>query len=577
MSPHTDDKTLLFLSSQHAEYFFHHNNVQLNHAVVGGYGLEFEIRDTNLLKLEELFDYFLEKLTNVLNQVHGSRLNKREWEILLGHWLRRFLAIAINALGKLELTFQTFDVSSVVSDEYSTASLAPFDTGDFTRMLSDPDWLLGFYSKFYYLFQTSNALNVTNYSHVKSAFSVGPLMIPPAQSGKLQPRKLLSRLQEYVSPYSQNVITSTYLPRGVEWGIALQSQSIPQGLRFQKKINASEIDPNFRSTLRDLLAEGGSTKFEINQISELLTDFLPVVFVEGYKNAIKSAEEMRGRRTPRYIFTSNDFDSNEIFKFWLVSKIRKGSKYIVGQHGNNYGTSKYFRNTIEERTADKFVSWGLNRPDTNYVSGFIFKNPKGKEIKSNPTGRFLLTQLHYPIPATTWDSDFEYLEYLQNLKSLVGELDLSVFQNLTLKLHPAATRVGWSDVDYWKNANPLLQILSSSEKISELYPTYRLVIHGYDSTGILETLSLNYPTLGYMPNGLSELLVEAQPNYSRLIEAGILHTSPESLAQQLNFIASDVESWWRSSKIQNSRKDFIETYARSTSRPLNIFRKSVFI
>ena len=44
------------------------------------------------------------------------------------------------------------------------------------------------------------------------------------------------------------------------------------------------------------------------------------------------------------------------FKLWTATKVVSGSKYYVGQHGNNYYTRKNKFPRIEEKTADRFIT-----------------------------------------------------------------------------------------------------------------------------------------------------------------------------------------------------------------------------
>jgi putative transferase (TIGR04331 family) len=568
--------SLLFLSHASANRAPSKESFEVACSIVGPYALEFKARDENLMKVEKYYEILLSELTNALNQIHSERMSKRDWEILIGHWLRRYLEASVYSLGKIQLAFETFNINSVVIDQYPVGTLSPLDTGDFTRLMNNPDWMLAFHSKICEVLLSNVSLNPTKEINFQTTQFEQLKSIRFDKSISFNPHNFRRKLLNLIIPFSRNVFTSTYLPRKIEWGLALLTMSIPQGLRFQKPSRSISFNLSSRNNLSQILSSSKSDNLELAIFIEAITDFVPRIFLEGFKDSMKDASRIKGRKTPKYIFTSNDFDSNEFFKFWLVNKIGLGSKYIVGQHGNMYGTSKYYRNTIEEKTADLFISWGWHSQDPKYISGFIFKNPKGKTIQNNPQGGFLLTQLHYPIPNTTWDSDFEFEVYLESLNSFFLGLKSDVLRQMKVRPHPAQTRLGWNDIDYWKLKNPFIELDTGMEKISSLYPKYRLIVHGYDSTGILETLSLNYPTLGYLPNGIQELRSEAQSLYLRLIEGGILHTSPESLSSKLNSIASDVELWWSSTLVQNCRTDFIDTYARSIKSPIRFLRTEVF-
>ena len=69
------------------------------------------------------------------------------------------------------------------------------------------------------------------------------------------------------------------------------------------------------------------------------------IFSEGFLELKKIASQQPWPKSPKFIFTSNNFNTDEIFKIWTATKIQSGSKYYVGQHGNNYYTKKiYFPN-----------------------------------------------------------------------------------------------------------------------------------------------------------------------------------------------------------------------------------------
>ena len=100
--------------------------------------------------------------------------------------------------------------------------------------------------------------------------------------------------------------------------------------------------------------------------------------------------------------------------------------------------------------------------------------------------------------------------------------------------------------------------------MSDLISQSRLVIHGYDSTGMLETLSQNIPTLAFWNDTLERLRDCALPYYQLLIDAGIVHSSSDSVALKVNEVWDDIDQWWWSKEIQEARNSFCERYARES-------------
>ena len=86
-----------------------------------------------------------------------------------------------------------------------------------------------------------------------------------------------------------------------------------------------------------------------NILRLLLFELLPIYFLEGFEDLKKLQVNNLGQNHSKFIFTSNNFNTDEIFKIWTATKIQSGTKYYIGQHGNNYGTRKYISPTIEEK------------------------------------------------------------------------------------------------------------------------------------------------------------------------------------------------------------------------------------
>ena len=100
----------------------------------------------------------------------------------------------------------------------------------------------------------------------------------------------------------------------------------------------------------------------------------------------------------------------------------------------------------------------------------------------------------------------------------------------------------------------------------------RIMLFSADSTGMLETLSQNIPTIAFWQNGLGHVRESARPYYQLLFDAGIVHLSPISVAGKINEIWNDVDGWWASREVQEARMKFCERYARlSENRVDDIF------
>ena len=72
-------------------------------------------------------------------------------------------------------------------------------------------------------------------------------------------------------------------------------------------------------------------------------------YLEGLKEIELNAEKRGIPKEPKVIFTSNNFQADEELKLWVIKQRAMNAKYIIGQHGSNYGTERFKTPKLEVR------------------------------------------------------------------------------------------------------------------------------------------------------------------------------------------------------------------------------------
>jgi putative transferase (TIGR04331 family) len=103
--------------------------------------------------------------------------------------------------------------------------------------------------------------------------------------------------------------------------------------------------------------------------------------------------------------------------------------------------------------------------------------------------------------------------------------------------------------------------------IRSIWKSSRLVVHTYDSTGILECLSLGIPCVALFQDGLTHLNQTAIDDYSELVKAKIIFLDHMELANHIYEIWSDIENWWDSEAVQEAINRFCGKYSRISQNP----------
>ena len=293
-------------------------------------------------------------------------------------------------------------------------------------------------------------------------------------------------------------------------------------------------------------------------------NYYQICYLEGFKE-LEKVHQQPWPKSPKFIFTSNNFGTDEIFKLYTAIKSANGSKYYVGQHGNNYFTNRYHYPRIEEQTADKFFTWGWKKLP-KYVPTFIFKTV-GKSNSYNKKGGLLFIEKSQDKRIETWDTHCEFINYFEDQKKFVSLLSDEIKKNLTVRLSSNSANLKFYEKSRWFDFNESLKIDNGIIPIWNLIEKSRLVVHSYESTGMLETLSQNIPTLAFWQNNFDHLREKVIPEYQMLVDAGIIHLSAESVVDKVNEIWSDVDKWWLQSNVQNAKNKFCDIYAKNSNNP----------
>ena len=534
----------------------------------------------NLIKLEEnLFP----QICALLNNHHGTKHGKRFWNIAIGHWFRATLQMLYNRINTIEQLFKTENISKTVLYRSDYCSLASLDFSSTLISFNNDKWNNILYGRIIDLLGIKNII-IDFYDKEKNKFIYQTYKRKISSNNFNYKKKILKFIQEYYRKISERfvknndaLIINSYLPKKEEIKLELALAQFPQSWIKEDLNILAKPDNIIRKNLIKNLIFKSNNKFE-NILSELLCELLPVCYLEGYKELNKIVEKQKWPKKPKFIFTSNSFMTDEVFKLWVANKVEFGTKYYVGQHGNNYFTRKNIdiRNRfprVEEKTPDKFLTWGWSNGQSKFKPAFIFKTTGKKIYNHNSKGGLLLIEKCKSFRHEIWDSSSEFNDYFEDQKKFVKNLDNEVKKKLIIRLHPGYQDGRYNEDLKWQEFDKTLRINSEVTSIGNLTKKNRLTIFSYDSTALLETLSCNIPTLAFWKNTFEHLRESVLPDYQTLVDAGILHLSPESIANKVNEIWKDVDQWWKNDNIQKTRLNFCKKYAKLSNSPISDLKK----
>jgi putative transferase (TIGR04331 family) len=504
-------------------------------------------------------------IVDLLNEYHELNYSQRQWKIIIGHWLEIFISAYINRYKSLDKCLKENSIESVTFYDDKKYSLSTEDIYTALWASNDCIWNSVLFSRIFSEMGIDLNVNTINPSYL--FFSNKVSIVDSYKNRMLKNlKKILTRISTPLSRNTDAYIANTFLPKLKECSLNILFRQFPVVWKSSNVGGSQKLDALSRGRLSQALDLNSRNIFE-KALYRNIFDAFPKAYIENFSYLKKCPEKLGWPKSPKFIFTSNNFFADEIFKIWVAQKIMEGVKYIVGQHGNNYGTSLFVNPSVEEDTSDIFLTWGWNR-SPKYIPSFILKCPKVVSNRKPKKNRILLIENTPMYLNKTWDVAHEFDKYFEQQKKFVSLLDEKLKKELVVRLHREHSIHLWGELERWTEVGQALKINTGLDEIGELVDSSKLVVHSYDSTGILETLSQNIPTMAFWEGGTNHLVDSAMSNYKILYEAGILHYSTVSITNKINQTWGDIDSWWNSQLVQNAREIFCQRYAQISKSPV---------
>lgn len=539
--------------------------------VADPFGLGLAQKDEFYAQARGLEQHIFPVLCEVLNRYHDAQHGHRFWKILLGHWFRRYVDVVFNRFRTIEKCLKSYNISSTTALDDDCYHLATLDSHSFLWACNDNQWNNILYARILSRMTERSFLIDTIPNENHAGFRLLPKSGSARSSKRNIVKEILIKAASLMSDDDYAFIINSYLPFSQEIRLQLALGQIPQIWRRPESDSIFAPDRGLRQMLSErIVRQTGDTLADV--LCALVFELMPVCYLEGFAALTEQVNRLSWPKKPKFIFTSNNYDTDELFKSWAAAKVEMGVPYFIGQHGN-HGTNRYMCKSVEEEISDKFLTWGWTDGLPQHTPAFVFRGVGRRDRCYDKNGGLLLIEVFSGHRIKLWDNIAEFSEYWSDQQKFVQVLGAGPRQGLTIRLHGASRLFPWSEELRWKKFAQDLTVEMGNRPIAQLIASSRIVVHSYDSCGIIETLKLNIPTLVFWQCGLEHLRESAKPSYQLLIDAGILHLTAESAAKKVNEVWSDVEGWWSQVQVQNARQLFCERYARQSDRPIRHLKK----
>ncbi len=567
------DKPLLLLGTWCVNEVTREILDECSYEILSPYGLDPEQKLTDHRFVRSLESKVFPDFCAVLNSIHGTHMEDRYWKIITGSWFRNTINLLVNRVRTLQLATTEFEKLSVMGHiDKNAYQLATLNSSDATWASNDDLWNHFLTLEIISLFESGINIEFEEFEIRSKKFTR-----EDRQQYNLKHvifRKLLNAFSGVFSRETDALLISTYMSLKAELLLHLALRQTPKWLVSPGTTFEFLYSDELRSKATKVLAV--ESKDTVEQVVRgMLFKLIPVVYLEQFAQLKESSKRRNFPDNPKFIFTSNSFEYDEEFKLFCAEKMIKKTRIIYGQHGNSYGTSRYFSPSVEEETCDKFITWGWTLDPNRDTPVFMLRNASLKFKRKKFPAKLLLIELYEDHRRNTWDTNYDYRVFfgqqLEFCETLRGDLK----SQLLVRLSPHSIFFGSGDQSSWANYDPIIQLDEGYAPIFSLLEDSKFVVHSYDSTGMLETLSMNIPTLAFWRDGLTHLNETAKADYQSLVDVGIIHFDPVSAAMHINSIWDNIDDWWESQEVRTARSVFCQKYARKSKKPIRTLSRAL--
>lgn len=527
-----------------------------NSVVMKYHWAEFEKLKSDYQLLDKIYEKNLIIISEELNSIHGVQNSIRYWRILIGPWLGYFIQGMFDKWQNLNRAFNDYNIEKTIVIDFCEEKMIPNDMESFTRLISSNEWNHYCYSQIIKYLSSEFSFNLEVLKPV--AHEVGS---KSNLFSSLFPYLVLKlkKVLNFIASKNKVLIASTYLGFWKELKLNLKLRQFPFFYHLIK-LKRSKPDLILRNQL--IIDETNLNRFDEFIIKQIFKQ-IPTCFLEGYNKLRLEARSNFFPSNPKVIYTSNITTYDVVSMEYIASHVEADARLIHGQHGG-YGVPKFmFLEDHEIKISDKFLSWGWTKNISN-VFPIGMQIPVNKYQRDYPKGNHLLViRGLWPKYLFRIDSGsgLNLNDTIDNCINFAGKLNQTIRDNnLLIRLYHSD--YGFNEKARWEQAISNVNFSKDNSNIYQLVRDSRLVVYTYNvSTGYLEFINANIPTILFWDMKCSPVSDDAVEIFEELKNVGIFHNDSESVANYINLIWDNIDEWWNSENVVKARMNLCLKFA----------------
>lgn len=536
--------------------------------------------------LREKEEKYISEVINSLNNIHNQKKSDFFWRKSLGLGFRRFVHITYDAYSfHKNFNPSTCDFKVVDKREYITPLNFEEFRDTFTNDEIGDKQLFSQYIECFYDYN-SNVYEVPSKINQESEMLNSKSKISTILKRKIKNvtiDKIINKLSLllFQNKNPQLLILNSYFKPSYLKTLLYRSYG---------KIKIM----NSPNTIQENSFEVSSRKEFVRNFKNIDDDFdkffyntiyynFPSIFIENFNsNYIHYNNYLSQFESVKYIVCENWISSTSSSLLLAIAKENMNVKHIYNEHNALFHHLLGNSVNLQKDLSDIYYTVGWN-DDSGVVKGASLYDFNHTE-NYKKTHDILFVSSNTFIKRSEWNAHYSFA---QDAAQLQIKFSYDFFYNLSLQTLNKITYRAYNTPSKWRVFNKE-EILSKfklemsciddfkfSSKV--MMKKSRLVIIDYISTGYLESLIMNIPTIVFWNQNSYFLNNNHLDFFEDLVACGICQTSPEGAADFVNELTEkeSIEYWWNSERTQSARKAFLDKNIGNPGDAINFYLELV--
>lgn len=547
-------------------------------------------------RVRDLYSDLLPSLATSLNVLHEETLSEKQWEVIIGYWLRHFLDALMVRWVLVSKALQ-LDLSHVYMFDTSDPNLCPQPStrDDFANLCNSSFADSLKWNQFIISMIASKILNTKGKNSAPTVVLIKPENFK--QRRNVNKQKFLFRFKNVmkrITKFSLELVCSIFPSKILIYSpnltvfemlvLSVKLRKFPYFYFLRESSALTQINYGASSLLTHVFKktvvhnqEKDNLKLRDNfsglikrkdafstLIMEILPYSIPRCYIEEWSSLNEALDKMKLPKNINQIYVGSGIITDELLRLYVAKMSVKDCEFIISQHGGVYGFSLIQEKTefIEQRISDKWISWGwTSNKIKSVVPGPALKGALKLKLNSErkslflalPPVRFSPGRLNYSDP----------YEIVQTHIDFIQSLEMDISQNVIIRPAP-----NHRNFRYIKDFERYFKVSKSGSFKDDLSKS-KLFLCTHNATTMLEALYSNFPTIILLPKykyyTQHYVRDEALPIIQEMKNVGIYFDNPEAAREKIHSIWSDVDGWWQSKEIQEVVNKFCQVYCAKSS------------